>query len=81
MGANLDWRSTKQRSPLGQEGKRMPLTFSLTFAVGTTMRQFQDEIIRRVLAYSGGNRRRAAQLLGINSRTIQRYLGRKGSLG
>ena len=81
MGVYLDWRTTKQRSPLGHEGKRMPLTFSLKFAVGTTMRQLQEEIMRRVLAYSGGNRRRAAQLLGINPRTIQRHLGRKGSLG
>ena len=81
MGANLDWRTTKHRSLPGQEGKRTPVTFSLTFAVGTTMRQFQDEIIRRVLAYSGGKRVRAAQLLGINPRTIQRHLGHKGSLG
>lgn len=81
MGVNLDWRTTKQRSPLGQKRKRMPLTFSLRFAVGTTMRQCQEEIMRRVLAYSGGNRRRAAQLLGINPRTIQRHLGCKSALG
>ena len=81
MGVNLDRRTTKQRSPLGREGKRMPLTFSLKFAVGTTMRQCQEEIIRRVLAYSGGDRRRAAQLLGISPRTIRRHLGRKTSLG
>ncbi len=81
MGVNLDWRTTRQHSSLGQEGKRMPLTFSLKFAVGTTMREVQEEIMRKVLAYSGGNRRRAAQLLGISPRTIQRHLGRKGSLG
>ncbi len=81
MGVNLDWRSTKQHAIPGQKGTRTFPTFSLTFAVGTTMRQFQDEIICKVLAYSGGNRLRAAQLLGINPRTIRRHLGRKDSLG
>jgi DNA-binding NtrC family response regulator len=52
-------------------------TFTLTFALGTRMRELHDTIIRTVLQYTRGNRLRAAQLLQINPRTIRRRLGKK----
>jgi len=55
----------------------MPPTFTLTFALGTRMRDLHDTIIRTVLQHTRGNRLRAAQLLQINPRTIRRRLGKK----
>jgi DNA-binding NtrC family response regulator len=55
----------------------MQPTFTLTFILGTRMRELHDTIIRTVLQYTRGNRLRAAQLLQINPRTIRRRLGKK----
>jgi DNA-binding NtrC family response regulator len=55
----------------------MQPTFTLTFTLGTRMRDLHDTIIRTVLQYTRGNRLRAAQLLQINPRTIRRRLGKK----
>jgi DNA-binding NtrC family response regulator len=55
----------------------MQPTFTLTFTLGTRMRELHDTIIRTVLHYTRGNRLRAAQLLQINPRTIRRRLGKK----
>ena len=52
-------------------------TFTLTFSVGTSMREIHDAVIRTVLQYTRSNRLRAAQLLQINPRTIRRRLGKK----
>jgi DNA-binding NtrC family response regulator len=52
-------------------------TFTLTFSIGTTMREIHDTVIRTVLQYTRSNRLRAAQLLQINPRTIRRRLGKK----
>jgi DNA-binding NtrC family response regulator len=57
----------------------MQPTFTLTFTLGTRMRELHDTIIRTVLQYTRGNRLRAAQLLQINPRTIRRRLGKKES--
>jgi DNA-binding NtrC family response regulator len=54
-------------------------TFTLTFSLGTRMRDLHDTIIRTVLQHTRGNRLRAAQLLQINPRTIRRRLGKKES--
>ncbi len=56
-------------------------TFTLTFSIGTSMREIHDTVIRTVLSYTRSNRLRAAQLLQINPRTIRRRLGKKDSLG
>jgi DNA-binding NtrC family response regulator len=56
-------------------------TFTLTFTLGTRMREISDAVIRTVLQYSRGNRLRAAQLLQINPRTIRRRLGKKEAAG
>ena len=52
-------------------------TFTLTFTLGTTMREIHDTVIRTVLQYTQSNRLRAARLLQINPRTIRRHLGKK----
>jgi len=57
----------------------MQPTFTLTFTLGTRMRDLHDTIIRTVLQHTRGNRLRAAQLLQINPRTIRRRLGKKES--
>ncbi|MBZ5546181.1 MAG: hypothetical protein LAO07_21355 [Acidobacteriia bacterium] len=58
----------------------MQPTFTLTFTLGSPMREISDTILRTVLQYSRGNRLRAAQLLQINPRTIRRRLGKKEAL-
>ena len=55
----------------------MQPTFTLTFSIGTTMREIHDTVIRTVLQHTRSNRLRAAQLLQINPRTIRRRLGKK----
>jgi DNA-binding NtrC family response regulator len=59
----------------------MQPTFTLTFTLGTTMREIHDSVIRTVLQYTRTNRLRAAQMLRINPRTIRRHLGKKESVG
>ena len=59
----------------------MQPTFTLTFTLGTRMRDLHDTIIRTVLQHTRGNRLRAAQLLHINPRTIRRRLGKKEAAG
>ena len=64
----------KETTPL-----EMQPTFTLTFALGTSMKEIHDTVIRTVLQYTRSNRLRAAQMLHINPRTIRRRLGRKES--
>jgi len=59
----------------------MQPTFTLTFSLGTPMRDIHDTVIRTVLQYTRGNRLRAAQMLQINPRTIRRRLGKKEAAG
>jgi len=55
----------------------MQPTFTLTFSIGTSMKEIHDTVIRTILSYTHSNRLRAAQLLQINPRTIRRRLGKK----
>ena len=68
-------------TPLKAIGSVTPVemqpTFTLTFTLGTPMREIHDTVIRTVLQYTRANRLRAAQLLQINPRTIRRRLGKK----
>ena len=59
----------------------MQPTFTLTFSIGTTMREVHDSVIRTILQYTRNNRLRAAQMLQINPRTIRRRLGKKDGAG
>jgi DNA-binding NtrC family response regulator len=65
--------------PISVTPMEMQPTFTLTFSLGTPMRDIHDTVIRTVLQYTRGNRLRAAQLLQINPRTIRRRLGKKES--
>lgn len=56
-------------------------TFTLTFSVGTTMREIHDAVIRTILQHTQSNRLHAAQMLRINPRTIRRRLGKKDGPG
>jgi DNA-binding protein Fis len=58
----------------------MQPAFTLTFTLGSPMREISDTVIRTVLQYARGNRLRAAQMLDINPRTIRRRLGKKDGL-
>jgi len=59
----------------------MQPTFTLTFSIGTPMREIHDAVIRTMLQYTRSNRLRAAQMLQINPRTIRRRLGKKDGAG
>ena len=71
--------STPKPIPVPKEATPVEIqpTFTLTFTLGTRMRELHDTIIRTVLQHTRGNRLRAAQLLQINPRTIRRRLGKK----
>ena len=59
----------------------MQPSFTLTFSVGTSMREIHDTVIRTMLQFTRSNRLRAAQLLQINPRTIRRRIGKKEAAG
>lgn len=48
--------------------------FELRFPLGTTLRDMELEAIRRTLDFTGGDKAKAAEILGINQRTIYRKL-------
>ncbi len=54
-------------------------TLALTFEVGTPMRAIKDSVIQAILKLTRGERKQAAQILGINPRTIRRRVGRKSA--
>jgi len=49
----------------------------LSFALGTPLEEIERRVIRETLRYTGGDKRRAAQLLGIATRTIYRKIDGK----
>ncbi len=44
--------------------------------VGTTLNELEDEQIRKVLSATGGNKTKAAEILGIERKTLYRKLAR-----
>lgn len=46
----------------------------IRFPVGTPLHEIELEVIRKTLAFTGGDKARAAEILGINQRTIYRKL-------
>jgi two-component system response regulator HydG len=46
----------------------------IRFQVGTTLHEMELEAIRRTLEFTGGDKAKAAEILGINQRTIYRKL-------
>lgn len=55
-------------------------TFTLTFSLGTSMREIRDSVIRIVSQQTGCDRQEVARLLQINRRTILRRMGRREDL-
>jgi two-component system response regulator HydG len=51
---------------------------SLSFALGTPLEEIEQRVIRATLDHTGGDKRIAAQLLGIATRTIYRKLAAEG---
>jgi two-component system response regulator HydG len=51
---------------------------SLSFALGTPLEEIEQRVIRATLDHTGGDKRVAAQLLGIATRTIYRKLAAEG---
>ena len=60
---------------LAARGAREALRGGIFIPHGTTMTQAQKELIEEALAVCGGDKRRAARMLGIGLRTIYRRLG------
>jgi DNA-binding NtrC family response regulator len=54
--------------------KATPATRSLTFAIGTPLEDIERRVIHATLEHTAGDKRLAAQLLGIATRTIYRKL-------
>ena len=50
------------------------LAAEIRFPVGTTLHEMELEAIRRTLEFTGGDKAKAAEILGINQRTIYRKL-------
>jgi len=48
------------------------------FPVGLTMKQLEEQAILKTLEHTGGNRKRAAEMLGIGLRTLHRKLRQYG---
>lgn len=61
---------------LGRKLEEMPKDppVEMRFPVGTSLYEMELEAIRRTLEFTGGDKARAAQILGINQRTIYRKL-------
>jgi DNA-binding NtrC family response regulator len=49
--------------------------------VGSTLEEMEKELIRRTIEFSGGNKRRAAQVLGVSPKTLYNKLERYGQQG
>lgn len=54
--------------------KTQPAPLGGEIRVGMSMEEIEQEIIRQTLAHTGGNRTKAADILGIGLRTLQRKL-------
>ena len=57
-----------------EEAGLSALSAEIRFQVGTTLHEIELEAIRRTLEFTGGDKAKAAEILGINQRTIYRKL-------
>jgi DNA-binding NtrC family response regulator len=65
----------------GGDAKVRPEKETVNFPVGTDMAQVERDMIRKTLQHVGGNRKKAAQLLGIGERTLYRKIQMYGLNG
>ncbi len=61
-----------------QTASDAPLTEEISLARLPTLEQVQQDHVSRVMKAVDGNKRRAAQILGINRRTLYRWLENRG---
>ncbi|MGZ3737605.1 MAG: helix-turn-helix domain-containing protein, partial [Bdellovibrionota bacterium] len=66
--------ATVSRRITAEEAQLPPVPVEIRFAVGTTLHEMELEAIRRTLEFTGGDKAKAAEILGINQRTIYRKL-------
>jgi DNA-binding NtrC family response regulator len=63
-----------ERAPAAIEPPEAQPSDIITIAPGTTMEEIEKAAIRQALSASRGNRRKAAEMLGIGERTLYRKL-------
>ncbi len=61
-------------APSALASEPLPIQEELRFPMGTTLHEIELEVIRKTLAFTGGDKAKAAEILGINQRTIYRKL-------
>ncbi|MFC1682840.1 sigma-54-dependent transcriptional regulator [Candidatus Zixiibacteriota bacterium] len=65
---HVDWVEEGEEAPPGSTGE------TVQFPVGTDMSRVERDMIRKTLDHVGGNRKKAAELLGIGERTLYRKI-------
>jgi DNA-binding NtrC family response regulator len=70
-----DWAEEQAEAREGGENEKV------TFPVGTDMARVEREMIKKTLQHVGGNRKKAAKLLGIGERTLYRKIQMYGLNG
>ena len=89
---SASWRTQDRKSVVFTNGKQIPLSVlphsvsafaesrhSLTFKIGTPLRELERKAIDITLQHTRGDKNMAARLLGIATRTIYRHLERQES--
>jgi len=69
------WRRTKD---MAKRTSEMPAVFvdRLSVRVGASLEEVERHLLHATLASVGGNQARAAQILGIDAKTVYRWLKR-----
>jgi DNA-binding NtrC family response regulator len=72
-----------RRSDLPAEFQSIPSVESgyVKLRVGSTLEEMEKELVRRTIEFSGGNKTRAAQMLGVTPKTLYNKLERYGQRG
>src|SRR5215510_14232037 len=89
---SASWRTQDRKSVVFTNGKQIPLSVlphsvsafaesrhSLTFKIGTPLRELERKAIDITLQHTRGDKNMAARLLGIATRTIYRHIERQDS--
>ena len=77
---HVDWVEGEAQDE-GQKTGSAPGQETVEFQVGTDMARVEREMIRKTLEHVGGNRKKAARLLGIGERTLYRKIQMYGLNG
>jgi DNA-binding NtrC family response regulator len=72
-----------QRSDLPPEFQAISTVESgyVKLRIGSTMEEMEKELIKRTIEFNGGNKTRAARMLGVSSKTLYNKLERYGQQG